>query len=395
MRNKVLFSASLFHALNDAATVTVPMVFPLLYSQQIIIKKYFHIGILSNLGLLVTFLFQMIIANASHKFEYRLMLFISYIGICLSLLLLTFSSGLASFLFIYLILRAFNSFYHSVGVAWVSKTQPNHRLDRAMGIQSGSGNLGVLIAFVSSGYLAQTLGWKIPLYVWAAAGFILGSISFLAVRATSSKAEEPYKPDFSSWIKTLKNISGYIPGFAFGGACWGTTIFYGPSLLNHKFQIQLGETGLYLAIWIGIGTVMTYFFGYLSRKFSRLKTSITAIVGSTIFSYLLGIAPSVELAVLSLFFFGTFLFLMYPGFQSFVGDRVPAISQAQAFSLAANVQMISGAMVVLIAGILSDKFGINSPFLFLGGIGILITLYYLMKRPLQRKKDSPYTSPFS
>jgi len=47
MKNKVLFSASLFHALNDAATVTVPMIFPLLYTQQFIIKKYFHIGILS------------------------------------------------------------------------------------------------------------------------------------------------------------------------------------------------------------------------------------------------------------------------------------------------------------------------------------------------------------
>ncbi|MGB2845322.1 MAG: hypothetical protein WBC02_10745, partial [Candidatus Aminicenantaceae bacterium] len=125
MKKKVLFSASIFHALNDAASVTVPMVFPLLYSQQFIIKKYFHIGILCNLGLLVTFLFHIILVNVSNKFEYKHMLLVSYLGICLSLVLMTFSSVFTSFLLIYLAMRAFNSFYHSIGVAWVSKTHPS------------------------------------------------------------------------------------------------------------------------------------------------------------------------------------------------------------------------------------------------------------------------------
>jgi len=77
MNKKVLFSASLFHMLNDAATVTVPMVLPLLYSQQFIIKKYYQIGILSNLALLMTFFSQIVIAIISDKVEYRFKLFVS------------------------------------------------------------------------------------------------------------------------------------------------------------------------------------------------------------------------------------------------------------------------------------------------------------------------------
>jgi len=379
MKKKVLFSASLFHALNDAATVTVPMIFPLLYNQQFIIKKYFHIGILSNLGLLVTFIFQIIIANASHKYEYKTILLLSYLGISLSLALMTISTAFASFLIIYLTMRIFNSFYHSIGIAWVSKTHPSQGMDFAMGIQSGTGNLGVLIAFVSSGFLAQSLGWRVPLYVWAVAGFILGSISFLTVRRISTKSEDVFKPDFSSWMETLKNIKIYIPGFAFGGACWGTTVFFAPSLFNHRFEIPLGQTGLYLAAWIGIGTVMTYSFGFLSRKFGRLRISLFSFSGATVFLFLLGFAPVAELALVSLFLFGMFLFLVYPGFQSFVGNEVPAKNQAQAFSLSANVQMLSGALVVLIDGVLSDKFGINTPFIFLGGLGVFISFFYLSK----------------
>ncbi len=387
MKNKVLFSASLFHALNDAALVSVTMIFPFLYSQQFIIKKYFHIGILSNLALLATFFFQIIIANFSDKVEHKLMLFFSYIGICATLYLITLSSTFAFLLFIYLMMGAFTSFYHSVGIAWVSRTHPSQGIDFAMGIQSGSGNLGVFLAFVSTGYLAQSFNWKVPLLFWAAVALFLGSISFLAVRKTSTRRDEVSKPDFSSWMETLKKIKIYVPGFVFGGACWGTTVFYAPSLLNHRFQIPLGQTGLYLALWIGIGTVMTYLFGFLSRHLGRLKISVSSIIGATFFLFMLGIAPVKEFALVSLFFFGAFLFLVYPSFQSFIGDKVSLKNQTQAFSLAANVQMITGAIVVLVAGFLSDRFGINSPFLLTGVLGAVISVFYLFKRSVLAKKS--------
>lgn len=389
MKKRVLFSASLFHLLNDAATVTVPMIFPLFYSQRFIITKYSHIGILSYLGFFVTFLFQIIIANVSNRLEYRSMLFFSFMGISFSLALMTFSSDFASLLLIYFTMRVFNSFYHSVGVAWVSRTHPSRAIDFAMGIQSGSGNLGVFVAFISSGFLAQKFGWKVPLFVWAGLCFFLGLISFLSVRKISTKSKDRRTFSFASWMKTLGTIRIYIPGFIFGGACWGATVYYAPSLLNHKFHIPLGQTGLFLAFWIGIGTVMTYIFGFLVHRFNRLRVSLTAFAGATFFLFLLGSSQEMELAVGSLFFFGAFLFLIYPAFQSYVGNTVPKKNQAQAFSLVSNIQMLTGSIVVLISGFLSDKFGINSPFIFLGIIGILILCYYIVKQPLlKRKTDS-------
>ncbi len=380
MKKKILVSASLFHTLNDAASVTVPMIFPLLYSQQFIITKYSHIGILSNLGFLVTFFFQLFIANISDRFEYKHMLFFSYAGISIALALMTLPSTFVSFLFLYLTIRVFKSFYHSVGVTWVSRTHPKQKMDFAMGIQSGSGNLGVFIAFISSGFLAQSFGWKIPLLVWAGLCFMLGSISFLFVRNVSTKNEEVFKPDFASWIETLKKIRVFIPGFIFGGACWGTTVYYAPSLLNHRFHIPLGQTGLYLALWIGVGTVMTYLFGFLSRNIGRAKICRYSFLGSTFFLFLLGLAPVKELVLVSLFLFGAFLFIVYPAFQSFIGNEIHIKNQAQAFSLVANVQMLTGAVIVFISGFLSDTFGINSPFILLGIVGIAISIFYLFQK---------------
>lgn len=388
MKNKILFSASLFHALNDASTVTVPMIFPLLYSQKFIIHSYFHIGVLSNLGLLTTFIFQIIVVNVSYKFEYKYMLCLSVAGISLSLVLITYSTFFVTLLFFYLLMRVSVSFYHPIGIAWVSKTHPDQGLDFAMGIQSGSGNLGILISFLSVGYLAQTLNWKVPLRVWAVASLLLGLASFLIVRKIFTKTKEVIKYSFSSWIRTLRSIKVYILGFVFGGACWGTTIFYVPSLFYNKFHAPLGKTGIYLGLWIGIGSLMTYIFGYLSHRFGRWKVSLVGFFGSSIFLFVLGTAKTVEVAQISLFLFGAFLFLIYPAFQSFVGNQVPSRNQAQAFSLVANIQMLSGAVITLVAGFLSDKFGINSPFILLAAIGIPVSFFYLLKYLFFAKKPS-------
>jgi MFS family permease len=388
MKKRILFSASLFHAFNDASTVIVPMIFPLLFSQQFIINKYSDIGIISNLGLLTTFLVQIVIANHAHKFEYKHLLLLSSLGIALSVLLITLSVNMVSMLLFYLLMRSFTSFYHPVGIATVSRAHPDQGLDFAMGIQSGSGNLGVFIAFISAGYLAQNFGWEMPLYVCAGVCILLGLISYFSVRKISLRRKIPFRPEFSSWMEALKDIRPFIPGFIFGGACWGTTVYYAPSLFNHKFQVPLGNTGVFLALWIGTGTVMTYFYGYLSRRASRTRLSMASFIGSTVFLFILGASSILGIAAVVLILFGAFLFLIYPALQSFVAEQVPEKNQVLAFSIVANIKMITGSVVVLIAGILSDNLGINSPFLFLVGLGILVFANYRFRKnsPLYSRK---------
>jgi MFS family permease len=382
VKNKVLLSAGLFHSINDAATVTIPMIFPLLYSEQILIKNYSHIGILSNLGLLMTFFFQLLVASKAHHFEYKHMLLFSAAGIAIALFLLSLSWNFYSLILFYLLFRGFVSFYHPVGISMVSRTHPAKKIDFAMGIQSGSGNFGGLLAFISTGFLAQSFGWKTPLWSWAVIALILGSLGFYSVRKTTSRKEwkEFRKIDWSAWIEALKEIKNYLFGFVFGGACWGTTVFYAPSYFNHKFHVPLGETGLYLALWIVIGTVMTSIFGLVSRLVGRRRLSLSSFIGATVFLLLLGLSPSIELSVVSLFFFGFFLFSIYPAFQSYVGNVVRSKNQILAFSIVANVQMLAGALIVLIDGFLSDRFGIHTPFLFLAALGIAVSAYYFSGR---------------
>jgi MFS family permease len=136
---------------------------------------------------------------------------------------------------------------------------------------------------------------------------------------------------------------------------------------------------LYLALWIAVGAVMPYLLGYLSQKIGRRNIICLGFFGATFFLCLLGFSPVKSLAVISLILFGAFLFMIYPALQSVVGSKASLAHQTQAFSIVANVQMLAGAIVSLVAGFLSDALGISSPFIFVSILGILTTVYFIRK----------------
>jgi MFS family permease len=377
MRHRILLSSSLFHALNDATTVVVPMVFPILYGRSRLITSYTQIGWLSNLGLLATLVVQFVVVKISFHVEYRTLMLVSFLGISASLACVPLASSFLGLLLFFLFIRAVTSFYHPVVIAWISKSQPARSLDLAMGIQAGSGNIGVLLAFLSVGYLAQRWDWKMPLFLWSVFGLALGAAGYLVIRGVSSKSELKPSLHLSAWLKILSRIRPLVPGFFFGGMGWAVTIYYAPSLLNHQFLVPMGQTGLYLSLWIGLGTVSGYGYGFLSRRLGRRTVFLMSLGVGALSLALIGLAPGRTAGVAGLLVFGVFLLMTYPSLHTFVGSSVPHGDQTQAFSWVSNIQMISGAVVALLSGFLSDRFGIRAPFVLSSVLAAACFLYYL------------------
>ena len=383
MKNRILLSASLFHALNDATTVVVPMVFPLLYGRGSLITSYSQIGLLSNLGLLTTLLVQFLVVKLSCHIEYKTLLLWSFVGIGISLACLPLASSFLTLLAFFLFMRVVTSVYHPVMIAWISKSQPAQGLDQAMGIQSGSGNIGVLLAFLSVGYLAQKWDWKMPLIAWSVFGLAIGAAGALVIKGVSSRNEIRPSLHFHSWMRVLRRIRHLIPGFIFGGMGWSVTIYYAPSLLNHQFAVPIGQTGLYLSLWIALGTVSGYGYGFLSRRFGRRTVFLTSIGVAALSLAAIGLAPGRTIAVIGLLVFGVFLLMTYPSLHTFTGSSVPHADQTQAFSWVSNIQILSGAVVTLLAGLLSDRFGIRAPFLLSAVLAAACFLFYAFSQASQ------------
>jgi len=383
MKKRILLSASLFHALTDAATIITPMVFPLLLARNFLIDNYSQIGILSNLGLLTSLVVQFLVVRISFRSEYRTLMILSGLGLCASLALTPLARTYGMLLVFFLLLRVSSSFYHPIVIAWISKSRSGsgRELDDAMGIQSGSGNLGVGLAYLTVGFMAQSWGWKAPLYVWAVFGLVLAGLGSWALRGVSSRSEERPSLRPADWRRSLRSIRRYVPGFLFGGAGWSVAVYYAPSLLHNRHGIPMGQTGLFLALWIGLGTVTGYGYGLWSRRFGRKAVFLTSLGGAAAALFLLGFAPTKALAVIGLLAFGGFLLMTYPSLHTFVGSTVPGSGQTMAFSWVSNIQLISGAFVTLISGFLSDAIGISFPFLFTGVLTVAVFLFYAPRGP--------------
>jgi MFS family permease len=239
-----------------------------------------------------------------------------------------------------------------------------------------------MLAYLTVGYMAQRWTWKTPLFAWSLFGVVIIILGLMAIRGISSRTDEqPPKLGVRSWWRSLISVKRYIPGFFFGGVGWSVTVFYAPSLLNHKFGIPMGRTGLFLALWIGLGTITGYGYGTWSRRFGRKKIFLLSLGGAAVCLFVLGFAPVKGLAVAALLLFGGFLLMTYPSLHTFVGSTVPAEGQTQAFSWVSNIQLISGALVSLVSGFLSDALGIQFPFILTGVLTLGIFAFYAGRGP--------------
>jgi len=85
--------------------------------------------------------------------------------------------------------------------------------------------------------------------------------------------------------------------------------------------------------------------------------------------------------------------MTYPSLHTFVGSTVPASGQTMAFSWVSNIQLVSGALVSLVSGVLSDVVGIQFPFVFTGILTLAVLLFYLPRGPESFGRDDAVTPP--
>ena len=242
---RILSTVSIYHALTDGSICVISILFPIFKSMFDL--SYTQVGIITGGGLLITLIAQLIIGRMADGKNFNMLLSTGVLLTSLSLLLLTRSQGFAMLILFIFVLRFSTSFFHPIGVGWVSRIYKKERLDWAMGIQSGSADLGSFIAIATTLYIAESSHWTIPLYIWAIFGiiglfFALGITqnidqAYMSVKKLSKK--QSLKENAQEAFHVMKKIKLLLPAFMISGASWGIVITYLPLLLNEKTALSL------------------------------------------------------------------------------------------------------------------------------------------------------------
>jgi MFS transporter, FSR family, fosmidomycin resistance protein len=383
-KGKILSTVGLIHAINDGSVAVISILFPIF--KIMFNLSYTQVGLITGGGLFITLIGQLILGRMADGKNVNSFLLTGVLLTSLSLVLLTFSRDFLSLILFIFILRFATSFFHPIGVGWVSRTYKKGRLDWAMGIQSGAADLGAFIAVATTLTITEYTHWTVPLYIWAVI-CILGLLVCLVLTHHLNKdlvivPKEPKKHTFKETVsdafQRIHKIRLLVPAFIISGAAWGVIITFLPLLLNARTTLSLPVIGLLVAVWTGIGSVTSLSYGKIRSRVNRKKILVFAYGILGVFCLVLTSFTHIIILFISMVLLGIAVFLTYPALFSFISEVTHESVEGWTFGLTFTFQTGGGTVLMLFGGVLADAYGIWMPFALLGTMSLLYTIVLLV-----------------
>lgn len=391
---KLLITVCFFHLFNDGVISLVPLLFPVF--RTLFNLSYSQIGIITGTGLAVSLFAQFFIGLLSDKRNFKTLLLTGMSLLVIALLIFPNIQGFISLFALFILLRFSSSFFHPLGIGLISKRFKKDRLDWAMGIQSALGDLGVFIAIASTLFIAETIGWTYPFYIWTIIGIIsivLGYILTKNIPKTDLKQQsihqkKLFKEKIHDYKKIITKLRYYAPMLIISGATWGTTLTYLPLFLDENTPLSLSIIGFIVSLWIGFGTIAAFFYGHLHSKIGRKKIIILCYLTIATMNFFLIINPILSIIPVIVAILGIATFLTFPILFSYVSEITHESNEGKTFGFIFTLQLGGGTFLLYISGFLSDVFGIWIPFIFMAIASIVATISIFFKNNAAQDQDS-------
>jgi len=372
--SRVLSVVAMNHAVNDGSIYLLSSLFPVVLS--IFDLSVFQVGVLVGVGYLVSVVGQPIVGRYSEKVRPEKLLSAGIAIIAASVVTFILSTGFYSLLGSVILLRIGSCFYHPVGVSAVSKAYAKRNLDRAMGIQSAFGDLGILIVFLASAPVYLTLGWKATFILFAA-------VDAADIAITLALLKSPYanrlSPQRETPPQTRNDIGRRIPLFFLlvsfvSGACFAIVLNYTNILLESDSHVGVFLANMAVSGWIALACVGAISTGkWPGAKRRVMFLSLIFLLSAATLVILAYNASNLTLAIPLLLINGFTVSATYPLTYSELSDYLGEESETHGRSFGAifSAQTIGGSALGVVSGYLSAAYGLPSAF-FVAGLLMLI-----------------------
>jgi FSR family fosmidomycin resistance protein-like MFS transporter len=391
-QSRILSTVSLIHAINDGAVAAISILFPIF--KDLFNLSYTQVGIITGGGLFITLVAQLFLGRIADGKNVNTFLLTGLVLTSLSLLLLPLSNTFLTLICFIFFLRFATSFFHPIGIGWISRTYKKGRLDWAMGIQSGFADLGAFLAILTTLSITQLTNWTIPVLGWACI-CILGLMTCLTLthhlkkefvivpKETTHHSLKEIVTDASHCAKRIKLL---IPAFMISGASWGVMITYFPLLLTARTTLSLPVIGFLAALWAGIGSITALCYGKIRSRVRRKKLLVASYLTIGILNLFLAVFTQFIILLGIMILLGIAVFLTYPALFSFVSEVTHESVEGWTFGLTFMFQTGGGTIILFLGGVLSDVYGIWMPFALLGTLCLVFTVMILLnyQKPFAR-----------
>ncbi|MBI5001399.1 MAG: MFS transporter [Euryarchaeota archaeon] len=384
--SRLLAAVGMYHLANDGSLTVLPLLLPVI--RAFVPMTYTQIGILTATGLIATLLMQLAVCQFAHRFSAAKALTLGMAVLALFSVMMAFVTSYASLLVFVIGMRLGAAAYHPLGVALVAHRFSGERIDMAMGVQSSAGDIGVFMAFVTTGLLGALLGWQSAFVLWGAI-CLAAALTGLGLGIASEERPRVGLGSEPSWSWTFRRVAPLIVPLTIGGAGYNIIVNYAPLMFGDAYGLGIGEYTAIIAMWVGVGAVFTLVFGRISTRFGRGRAIVTSYLLIIAAGFLVWFLTPLWAAVVAMLMLGAGLFMTYPALFSYVTELTGGKRSEKAFGIVFTAQLTGGFILSYVCGVVSDIYGIKTPFLILGIIALAalcFASYYLARL---RPRPSP------
>jgi MFS transporter, FSR family, fosmidomycin resistance protein len=374
MRKRPLYLVSVNHFVNDGSVYLLSSLFPVvvvLFGLSVL-----QLGVIVGVGYLVNVVFQPLVGRYSEGRRPRDMLVVGITVVALAVFSFIFASGFYALLLSVVALRVGSSFYHPVGVSAVSATYEGPRLDSAMGFQSAFGNLGILAVFLASAPIYIAFGWKAAFAAFGVLGAADVALTLLLFGAERSRPRNAGAAERAGGGRLGVPVFFLATMFLSGGA-YAVILNFANIFLEQGSSVGVVAADAVVAAWVASAFVGAILVGRLTARMERGRLLSAAYLVSAVTALVIATA-SHEIAVeaVVLVVNGFALSATYPITYSALSDHLGsrAGERGSSFGIIFSAQTVGGAALGLLAGYISDAFGLSVAFLavaallFFGGV---------------------------
>lgn len=257
---------------------------------------------------------------------------------------------------------------HSV----IADYYPAHRRATALGIWGLSLPIGVMLGYLSGGWLAQAINWRAALWIIGAIGVVLAPIVLFLLRepprgwfdATPQPKAMPWREALAVMARK-KSLLLLFAGGALNNFVLSMVLNWNASFYARVHAMALGDVATALALMSGLGGGIGIFLGgwltdrvgsgHVQRRPMLAGWAMTAVAPAALVQF---IAPSTALSLIAGGMTVMLLFFYYSPIIALSHSLVPASMRAFTSSiLLLTVNIIGLGLGPWLTGILSDVLG--------------------------------------
>jgi MFS family permease len=302
----------------------------------------------------------------------RITLIVGVVAVSFAAVLVSLSTNFLQLSVCLAFLGLAGTLYHPAGFAIVSETFQKSRSGRALGVQSGGGDFGILLAFLTSGYLATFFGWRFPFIVWAALGLFVLLLSLKAVNEPIS-SENVIASDCPANVAnrfSIKVIFSEIVILALAAACYRCLFTFLPTYFVKVRGFGVSEAAVFSSVAVAAGVLGGLIGGALSDRFGRKRTISCLMLAIGGFAVAL-VVGATFLLIPILIGLGFAAFAIFPPLYALISESTPYNVRGFSFSLAMTFMWVSGALAGIAAGSLADLFEVRVIFYLVGVFALI------------------------